>query len=441
LGRLVEAVALHQRGTLPEAHYTFKQALIQDSAYHALLKSTRQNYHKQIASALEEHFGETAQTQPELVAHHYTEAGLTTQAMSYWQRAGQRAVKHSAHLEAIEHYTAGLKIVETLPESPERNQQELVLLVSSGVPLTATKGFASPELERVFTRARELSQQVGETPQLFPLLRGMAVLYMVRAEFQTAAELGQQLLQLAQNLDDEGCVIEAHLSLGLILLYRGELAASRTHLEQAIAAYRPETHHALAYVYGDDPGVVCLTYVAIVLALQRHLDQARKRSQEAIALAKQVAHPFSLAMTLNFSARLYQCCQDVHTTLALAEETLALSAEHGFAHWITTGSILHGWALTQLGHGEEGIAQLQVGLAGWQRTGAEVALSHFFTMHAEACGQKGQIKAGLDVIDEALAVVEKNGERFFEAEVYRVKGELLLAGSREGQKLKVKGQK
>lgn len=383
---------------------------------------------------MEEQFSETTQTQPELVAHHYTEAGFSKEAISYWIRAGQRAVKHSANLEAIQHYSAGLKIVETLPESPERNQQELALLVSSGVPLTATKGFTSPELERVFTRARELSQHVGETPQLFPLLRGLAVFFMVRAEFQTAAELGQQLLQLAQNLDDEGCVIEAHLSLGLILLYRGEFAASRTHLEQVIAAYHPDKHHALAYVYGDDPGVVCLMYVAIVLALQGHLDQARKRSEEAIALAKQVAHPFSLALAFNLSARLYQCYQDAPKTQALAEETMTLSAEHGFTYWITTGAILHGWALTQLGQGEQGIVQLQEGLAGWQRTGAEVSLSHFFTMHAEARGQAGQVEAALGVIDEALAVVEKNGERFCEAEVYRVKGELLLAQDGESQR-------
>ena len=433
LDKLVAADALYQRGTLPEAQYTFKQALIQDSAYQALLKSTRQNYHQQIAAALEEHFDEIADTQPELVAHHYTQAGFTTQAIAHWLRAGQRAVKHSANLEAIQHFSSGLKLVEALPESPQRSQQELALLVASSLPLTATKGFASAELEQVFERARTLVQQVGESPQLFPLLRGLAVLYMVRAKFETASELGQQLLILAQNLDDEGCVIEAHLLLGLILLYRGEFALSRNHLEQAVALYHSEQHHALAYVYGDDPGVVCLAYLAVVLALQGYLDQARKRSQEAIRLARQVAHPFSLAVALNFAARLYQCCRDPHQTEALSEEALNLSTEQGFAHWITTGSILHGWALTELGHAQAGIAQLQAGLTGWQQTGAEVALSHFFAMQAEAYGKVGQIEKGVAVIEQALAVVEKNGERFFEAEVHRLKGELLLNDERRTQ--------
>ena len=200
--KLVEAELLYQRGLPPQARYLFKHALIQDTAYQSLLKSTRQQYHQQIAQVLEERFPETTETQPELLAHHYTEAGLIAQAIPYWQQAGQRAIERSANVEAISHLTKGLELLKTLPDTPERVQQELTLQITLGVPLMATKGYAAPEVESAYTRARELCQQVGETPQLFPVLWGLWLFYFVRGELQTARELGEQLLSLAQSVQD-----------------------------------------------------------------------------------------------------------------------------------------------------------------------------------------------------------------------------------------------
>ena len=184
----------------PQATYLFKHALIQDTAYQSLLKSTRQQYHQQIAQVLEEQFPETEETQPELLAHHYTEAGLIEQAIPYWQKAGQRAIQRSAYVEAISHLTKGLELLKTLPDTPERAQQELTCKLPWALPLMATKGYAAPEVEKAYTRARELCQQVGETPQLFPVLWGLWVFYLMRGELQTARELGEQLLSLAQSV-------------------------------------------------------------------------------------------------------------------------------------------------------------------------------------------------------------------------------------------------
>jgi predicted ATPase len=222
LAKLVEAELLYQRGIPPQAKYFFKHALIQEAAYQSLLKSKRQQYHQKIAQVLEEKFPETVETQPELLAHHYTEAGLVKQAIPYWQKAGQSAIGRSANKEAISHLTKGLELLRTLPDTLERTQRELSLQIALGAPLRVTNGFASPKVEMVYARARELSQQIGETAQLFPVLRGLCGFYLARAEFQTARELGEQCLRLAQGTQDSALLIQSHYLLGgdLILSWR-----------------------------------------------------------------------------------------------------------------------------------------------------------------------------------------------------------------------------
>ena len=426
LGRLGEAGVLTQH----DQQYTFRQTLVQDAAYQSLLKRTRQDYHGKIALTLEEQFPDTVETQPELVAHHYTEAGQTNEAVTYWQRAGQRAIQGSANIEAIRHLTKGLALLETLPDTPERAQTELGLQVNIGIPLRATQGFTSPELERAYNRARELCQQVGETPQLFPVLRGIGVFYNVRAAFQDAYEVNQQLLQLAQSLNDEALILEAHLSLGITYFYRGELAAAHDAFQQGIDLYDREQHHALAFQYGDDPGVVCMAYDAWILQLLGYPEWAYQRSCEAIVLGQEVEHPFSLALAYNFAARLHQIRGEGDLAREQAEATIQLSTEQGFAHWAATGEILLGWALAGQGNSESGLQRMHTGLTGWQSTGAAVALPHFFALQAEGYVNDGDLAKGLARIDEALTVVEKNGERYYEAELYRMKGEWAQQQSR-----------
>ena len=237
LNRLVEAEVLYQSGILPQAKYSFKHALIQEAAYQSLLKSKRQQYHKRIAKVVEEQFPDTTETQPELLAHHYTEAGLIEQAIRYWQKAGERARQRSANVETIGHLTKGLELLSTLPDTPERNQKELSLQTTLGPALIAIKGYAALEVEKAYARAHELCCQMEETPQIFPVLSGLRAFYVVRAEYGTARELGEQLLCLAQRQQDTAFLLEAHRNLGSALIWLGELVPAQAHLEQGIALY------------------------------------------------------------------------------------------------------------------------------------------------------------------------------------------------------------
>ena len=254
LARLVQAGLLDQRGMPPAATYLFKHALIQDAAYQALLRSARQQYHDRIARTLEERFPATAEAEPELLAHHYTEAGLGQQAVPYWQRAGLRAIQQSANREAIAHLGRGLELLADLPDGPERAQQELILQMTLGVPLMATKGYAAPEVEVAFSRARALSRAFGESPLIFPVLWGLWAFHVVRAEHQTARELAEQLMRLAQTVQDPALLTQAHFALGLVLVYFGELAAGRAHFEEAVSFYDLEQHRFIGFQTGQDPG-------------------------------------------------------------------------------------------------------------------------------------------------------------------------------------------
>jgi predicted ATPase len=353
LGRLVEAELLYQRGLPPHTTYTFKHALIQEAAYQSLLKSTRQQYHQRIAQVLEARFPELIETQPELLAHHFTEAGLTTLAIGYWHKAGQRATQRSAHIEAMAHLTRGLELLKALPDSAERAQHELTLLLALGTPLLAIKGYAAPERRQTYTRAWELCQQLGETPQRFSVLFGLWQGYALGAEFQTARAVGEQLLRLAQSQHDPGLLLEAHRALAVPLLCLGESAAACAHAEQGTALYNPQQHHTHAFLYGQDPGVTCYVWAAAALWMLGYPDQALARSYEALTSAQERAHPFSLAFALGITAVIRQYHREVHTTRELAEALMALSKEQGFAFYLAWGTMLRGWALAEQGGGKK----------------------------------------------------------------------------------------
>ena len=294
LHQLVAAEFLYQRGVPPQATYTFKHALIQDVAYQSLLRSTRQQYHQRIAQALEAQFPETVATQPELVAQHYTAAGCAEQAVVYWLRAGQQASDRSAHVEAISHVTTGIELLKTLPETPERIQQSLTLHVALGAALQITKGNAAPEVEHAYTQARALCQQVGETPELAPVLLGLWRYYLVRPQLHTARELGDTLLRLAQRTDDPALTVIAHYALGATWCWLGAMPAARHHLEAGIARYTTDQRRAPVFRIGQDPGVACRIYAAVTLWLLGYPSQALARRHEALVLAHELSHPFSL---------------------------------------------------------------------------------------------------------------------------------------------------
>jgi predicted ATPase/class 3 adenylate cyclase len=240
LRQLVEAELVYQQGVPPQATYRFKHALIQDTAYQSLLRSTRQQYHQRIAQVLETHFPAVAATQPERLAYHYTEAGLIAQALPYWQRAGQQASDRSAHVEAISHFTTGIELFKSLPETPARTQHTLTLHIALGMAMQMTKGLAAPEVEHAYTQAYALCQQVGETPELFQVLLGLWRFYLLRPQLHMARELGETLVRLAHQTDAPALAIIAHYALGMTWFYLGALPAAHQHLEEAIARYTPD---------------------------------------------------------------------------------------------------------------------------------------------------------------------------------------------------------
>jgi class 3 adenylate cyclase/predicted ATPase len=424
LRQLVDAELLYQRGLSPRTTYFFKHALIQDTAYQSLLKSRRQQLHQQIAQVLAEQFPETVETQPELLAHHYTEAGLLEHAIPYWQKAGEHATQRSANVEAIAHFSKGLELLKTLPETPERSRYELTLQIALGPVVIAAKGYAAPEVERIYTRARELCQQMGKTPQLFPVLIGLWVFYDVRAEHQTAHQLAGQGLSLAQHVKDPSLLTSAHISLGETLFWLGELPSARAHFERG--ATLCDSYQARPTWVWVDYRVSCLSAPSVVLWYLGYPDQALRKSQEALTRARELAHPFTLAFALNWAVPVRQARREGQAVQERAEAQIALAREQGFPDWLAWGTIWRGWALAEQGQEEEGIAQMRQGLTALRPTGAEISRPYCLGLLAEVYGKAGRAEEGLATLAEALALVDKTGERMYEAELYRLKGTFTL---------------
>ena len=433
LGRLVEAEIVFQRGLPPQSTYVFKHALIQDTAYASLLKSTRQQYHQRIAQVLESQFPEIAAAQPELVAYHCMEAGLTAQSASYWHKAAQRAVERSAHVEAISHLRQGLALLQTLPETPERIRRDVDMHITLGASLLATKGYAAPEVGEIYIAARRLCDHLEDPYQLFPVLRGLWHYYNVRAEYQTAHVLGEQLLTLAQQVQDSAMLAAAHRALGATLFWLGAVASAHTHLAQGIALYDPQQHRASAFLHGEDAGVMCYSFAARALWYLGYPDQGLVRIDEAVTLAQQVAHPFSLSFALNVAAMFHQLCREERFTQEHAEAALSLAQEQKFSFFMALSSLLHSWVLTHQGQAKEGIAQLHQDLTAYHATGAEMLRPYCLALLAEAHGAMGQPAEGLMTLTEALLLTDKTGERWYEAELHRLKGELLLQQHADNQ--------
>jgi class 3 adenylate cyclase/predicted ATPase len=415
------------RGTPPNASYRFKHALVHEVAYRSLLRSRRQQLHARIAAVLEEHFPQTAETHPELIGHHYAEAGLRDQAVVYFQRAGARALECSAYLEAISHLARGLELLEASPDITGRVQCELELQLALGSALMATRGYAAPEVEQAYVRARALCSHIDHTPQLFPVLHGLYRIYHVRGDLKAAQEVGEHLTELAQSLGDRALLVEAHRALGVPLLWLGEVALARAKLEEGTALYDAKLLRSHAYTYGIDPGVVCLSYAALAWWFLGFADHALDRSQRALALAEKLSHPHSRALALVWAAWLRQFLRDSHSTEELAQAAVRLCGEHGYPLWRPMGAILHSWALVESGQKpEECILQMWQGLADLRATGAGLWQPCFLALIAEACNKVNRIDEGLTVVDQALGVVRERAERFYEAELHRLRGELLL---------------
>ena len=417
-------------GTVAAA-YRFLHDLYCETLADRVPPSRQQRWHLQIGVRKETGYGAQA---PEIAAElavHFEQGRDAERALRYLQYAADNALRRSAHAEAITHLTKALTLLKVLPETPERAQRELVLQITLGPALIATKGQAAPEVEYAYVRACELCRQVGEIPQLFQALWGLWYFHLVRAELQTAHELGEQLLSLAQRVQTPALLLLAHRVLGQTLAFLGEFSPAHVHLEREMTLYDLGQHRAFASLYGQDQGVICRSWAALTLWSLGYPDQALRRSREALTLAQELVHPFSLAYAMCFTGMLCQLCRDVLAAQERATAAMALCTEQGFALYLARGTILQGWAMAEQGQGAEGLAQMCQGLVAYQATGAAVFRSYYLAFLAEAYGKLGQAGEGLTMLDEALTTVHKTGERFYEAELYRLKGELLLVCSAE----------
>jgi predicted ATPase/class 3 adenylate cyclase len=430
LARLVDAGLLFVEHNPRGETYAFKHALIQDAAYESLLRTTRVQYHRHIAQALTEQFSAMVETTPELLAHHYTQAGMIAESVPYWLGAGQRARYASANPEAIAHLTTGLDLLADLPAGPERADTELQFRLTLGPAYMAIRGYAAPEVEACYQRARELCRELGDTPQLVPVLHGLWTYHIVRAQHADALALGEQVLELVAATNDDGLLLQGNMEVGWSHFFLGELEQAREHLERALALYDHERHSSHAIPYGDNPATSARSALAQVLWLLGYADQSLRYSEENLTILRSlINHPYSVAFGLALAAFLRQYLDDAPATRALADEALELSEAQGLALIGPMASILKGWALTRDGELREGTAQMRRGFAAQLATGAELVRPYWLSLMAEACHRTGAARAGLALLDEAEAAVERTNERYWEAEIHRLRGQLLLATS------------
>jgi predicted ATPase len=406
------------------ARYSFLHTLYQEVLYERVTPGRRASLHRRIGEREESAYGKRSREIAAELAAHFERGQDYGRAVQYLRRAGENAGRRLAYREAIQYLTKALELLKTLPDTPERSGQELTLQIALGMPLMATKGYAAPEVERIYARARELCQHLEEPPQLFRVLHGLWGFYFVRAELQTARELGEQLLRLAQRVPDPMLLLHAHNALGSALCWMGEVALARQYLEQGVVFSHSLRPSPSAFV--QDPGVLCLGFLAWTLWSLGYPDQTVQQGHEALGLAQELAHPFSRAFALNFAAEFHQLRREGRPAQARAEEVIALSREHGFLQWAMEATITRGWALAEQSQGREGIAQIRQGLAARRTAGAELGRPYHLALLAEAYAKEGQVEEGLQSLAEALGLVDTTSERFYEAELYRLQGELIL---------------
>jgi class 3 adenylate cyclase/predicted ATPase len=430
LDRLVDAGLLLVERNARGAVFTFKHALIQDAAYASLLRSTRRRYHRCIAKTLADRFPTLVESAPELLARHYTEAGIAAEAVPCWLQAGGRARLASANTEAIAHLETGMAALAVLPANLERAAQELEFCLALGPAYMAMRGYASRRVEACYHRARELCRELGDPPQLVPVLHGLWTYYIVRARHASALALGEQVLAIGAAAGDDGLMVQGNMETGWSHFFRGELAEAREHLERVLELYDDERHSSHAYVYGDHPATSARSSLAQVLWLLGDVEQALRCSEDNVAILCSLAdHPYSVAFGLDLAAFVRQYLGDAAAVRVLVDEALRLSDVHSLALIGAMASILEGWVLVAEGDPEHATARMHSGLSAQLATGAELVRPYWLCLLADASLAAGTPGTGLDLLDEAEAAVTRTGERYWEAEIHRHRGDLILASA------------
>jgi predicted ATPase len=431
LTHLAACELLLVHGEPPDSTYTFKHALIQDAAYATMIRSKRQQLHGRIADALMESFPEAVETQPELMAHHLAQAGLTERAIEYLQKAGRRAIEHSANAEAIRHLTCALVSLQSLPESSERKRAALELEVMLGQAMIADRGYAAPETGEVLLRAKALVDDSTDPSQKFAILYGIWAFHYVGGDVAKQRDAAAEFLTEAERYKDTAALCIAHRALGTTCLTRGEFAAGLDHLTQAWGLYDPQTHPRYRYQFGQDIGAAALCYLSWALWHLGYADQASTVAAEAIKHAEELSHPHTLVYTIchargfiDLFSRRYQ------DTQSYADRVVSLCTENGFSHWMNCGRIFQGLAKISRGDVDQGSELLRAGVVAWQKRQARLWLPIFLMLEAEAYAEGGRGDAALQAIEKALSISKETGECWAVAEMLRVKARLLQATGR-----------
>jgi predicted ATPase len=433
---MVRAQGLQRLENKSLARYQFRHILFQKYLYNSLDAVERARLHEAFGTALEELHGEQAEGSAAIapnLAWHFKEAGLVRKAVEYLRQAGEQAVRMSANEEAIALLTQGLALLETLPYTQERDRAELALQVRLSAPLQAVKGYQDPGLDHLYARARELCEEIGDVPQLLAVLGALVIVYGNRGEHCKAREIAEQHVAMAERLEDPISLAPAYYGLGWSLLFLGEFLQARSHLEQVCAAYDPRQHSSQPFLYGYVPGVAARASLSWILWLLGYPEQALKRAQETLGLAKELSHPFSQALAKGLACICHLLQRDVHLALELGGACTSFATEQGFRYWWAMGALCRGWALVQQGRAEEGFAQIHQSRIDVQATASGGAEEFQLGVVADAYRKMGQAKKGLDLVNEALAIVRRTGACWYEAELHRLQGELL---SMQGYKRK-----
>jgi tetratricopeptide (TPR) repeat protein len=426
LGQLVEAGLLFQQGTLPLASYEFKHALIQDAAYQSLLKGRRQQYHRRIAKVLEGISSVDIPTRSELLAHHYSEAGLFEEAIAYWQIAGQRDLEQAANQEAIAHFTRGLELLKKLPESSERDHQELEMQLGLAPAYMAIKGWAAKEVEQASIRARHLSIQLGNSQSLYASLWGLWANYFIRGQMEEALKTANETLQKALSINDPLMYISGHHAVGYTRFYRGEYRLSRDLAQEGLSKFDLANERILTQAF-QLSSTACLQ---IILAgswwMMGNLRLASQHIDEALTLAETLNHLPTHAYVLAASCYHYQPARNIQWVEEKSAQVIQICREENFSLWLAVGMMYHGWAIAAKGLVEEGLLEAEEGLALFRKTGTSIILPHFMTMLGEMYWLSGRKEEALRSLDDGMREAVRRSEHHMEPELYRLKAEILL---------------
>ena len=443
LSRLQAGEFIYEQVAFPESTYTFKHALTQDVAYNSVLIEQRKVLHERTAQAIEdvcccENPQQSLEEQCSELAYHYSRSGNVEKAVEYLRRAGEQAMRRSARSEAGNYFAQALDLLRTLPHSANRINQELQLLIVRGGALITSNGYRGAEVEQVYNELRELLPQAEEAPQLIPALIGLWRFTNVRGEYQTAHAIAERLRRLTEGLDESDFMLPAHFALGYSTFRLGNFVEARHHLEACISLdlrnQQPSRFESLVYrasMQGIDPRVASFSWLAWVLWYLGYPDQALQRSQEACLLARELGLAISEAAAQHFAATVHRLCRDARAVLDREEAVIAIATEREAPQWLASATFLRGWALAELGQYEEGIAAMQQGLVGWRALGND-QLGQPSMMLADVYRRAGRAAKGLPLVNAAMPELQQSGERWWEAELYRIEGELLFASTDTG---------